>query len=179
MLLIIVMARKKKEITKEITKEEIVDQEKTGIRHLVECNCFLPQNIKKRIWHKFPVFSIIDEGDNFIEKIVQCNNCGFIHKVIEVGKSEPTSKERSLAIRKIDEIKMNIPEVFSSILEQYHCDISIWEEVEFKLEQKMWGSNIVISKEIIDDGTIAGKLITIKGPAMVKFESFTRQDYIS
>lgn len=159
-------------------KESTITQEKVGIRHLIECNCFLPQNMKKKIWHKFPVFSIVDENDKVIEKYAQCNNCGFVHKIVEIGKSEPTTKENSRSIRTIEEIKMGLPEVFAGILEQYHCDISVWEEVEFILEQKKWNSYIIISKEIMDDGSINGKALLIRGPTLPKIESFTRQEII-
>ena len=45
-----------------------------GIKHLIECNCVLPQyqNTKKPIFHKFTVFSIIDEDNQIQDKNVIC-----------------------------------------------------------------------------------------------------------
>ena len=44
-----------------------------GIKHLIECQCILPQ-FKKREnppYHKFVVFSIIDDVDEVLEKFAQ------------------------------------------------------------------------------------------------------------
>ena len=62
----------------------------TGVLHLIECHCCLPQykNSKKPVYHKFKVFSILDDGDTVISKHSQCNNCGVVHHVIDICKSE-------------------------------------------------------------------------------------------
>ena len=60
-----------------------------GIKHLVSCHCVLPQfrKMKNPIFHKFVVFSKL-ENDNVVPKIAKCNNCGVLHKVIDICKSE-------------------------------------------------------------------------------------------
>lgn len=162
------------------TNLEAMNKEKTGIKHLIECNCVLPQfkNRKNPVWHKFPVFSIIDEDDQFVVKFVQCNNCGIIHKVKEVGTSEITTKDNVNVIRKIEDIRMGLPDNIVGILEQYKCDLPIWEEVEFIIDEQQWNSYVVLSREEMTDGTVIGKMMLIKGPSLIKIESFSRQDYI-
>ena len=61
-----------------------------GFKHLVQCHCILPQyrKMKDPVFHKFVVFSTIDKKDNVEPKNVQCNNCGVIHKVFDICKSE-------------------------------------------------------------------------------------------
>ena len=58
-----------------------------GVKHLVQCNCMLPQLKSKSILHKFLVFSIVDDNNKVQVKFAQCNNCNVIHKVTEVCKS--------------------------------------------------------------------------------------------
>lgn len=169
---------------KEIENDELEDFEeepskKEGIRHLIECNCILPQYKKRKnpVWHKFPVFSIVDLKDKVLEKIAQCNNCGIVHKVTEIGVSEITKKENIKSIRTISDIKYGLPESFVGLLEQHKCDISTWEEIEFILEEERWGSFVVLSQEDVDLN-IHGKMMIIKGPSFTKVESFSRQNYI-
>ena len=61
-----------------------------GLKHLIQCHCILPQykNRKEPVFHKFPVFSIIDNSDTVIVKYAECNNCGAAHKVYDICKSE-------------------------------------------------------------------------------------------
>ena len=60
-----------------------------GVRHLIECHCTLPQyrNANPPVYHKFVVFSVLDE-DAIQKKLVQCNNCGIIHKVVDLCKKK-------------------------------------------------------------------------------------------
>lgn len=189
--LIIDMTRKKKKKEVQITEEtdtgkdalwtdkDYYPEDKEGIKHLIECNCILPQYRKRKnpIWHKFPVFSILDSNNNIDSKFVQCDNCGIIHKVMEIGKSEITTKENIGSIRKIDEIKLSLPDNIVGLLEQYKSDITAWEEVEFILENQKWGAHIILSKEDID-GNTNGKILVLNGPTLVKIKNFTRQEWI-
>ena len=59
-----------------------------GVKHLIECHCYLAifkKNSKIPV-HKFPVYSKLDKEGRVIEKIVKCNNCEALHKIIEIGK---------------------------------------------------------------------------------------------
>lgn len=150
---------------------------KVGIKHLIECNCVLKQyqNRKDPFFHMFTVFSIVDEDDKVEEKAVICNNCGIIHTIKEIGKSEITRSENLSSIRDIKDVTFGLPSNIVNILEENHCDLATHEEVEFIFDNERWGSEVVIKKEVIDGKTI-GKTLLIKGPNVFKLNSFTRQD---
>ena len=80
---------------------------KTGIKHHIQCLCVLPQYRKKENppYHEFVVFSIIDESDTMEEKHAQCNNCGVIHRVIDVCKSEIATNRAEISFLTMDDIK--------------------------------------------------------------------------
>lgn len=131
------------------------------VRHLVECHCVLKifQNKTKPLYHKFPVFSLIDERQEVEIKFVACNNCGAIHEVKDFCKSEikwgndmheglVTSKEDiifNLQSKGLDHI--------SHVLETNKCDASIWELVEYCIENKI-DYVVVLSKQEIQDNIV-------------------------
>jgi len=71
---------------------------KRGMKHLIECHCILSQYRDRQdaIYHKFIVFSEVDEGDTVIPKFVNCNNCGICHNVIDLCKSIINTRGRIL-----------------------------------------------------------------------------------
>lgn len=164
----------------DIKEEDFLKKEKYGIRHLIECNCILPQykNMKKPFFHKFPVFSIIDENNNFVERFAQCNNCGIIHKITEIGVSEISSKENIKALMTKEDLKYSLPTDLVKLFEKNDLDISIWEQAEFILENKKWGESIVLSQEIEKD-KVFGKILIFQGsPVLFKIKHFERQETI-
>ena len=122
--------------------------------HLIECQCILPiyKNHTKPVYHKFPVFSEIDESNNLVEKYVACNNCDCIHLVKEISSSELVwGKDYYKSfINTISDIKFNLiseeQENLVNILEQNNCDISTWEKAYFLLENEI-EDDIIISKK--------------------------------
>lgn len=182
------MAKKTKKSTDDLTNDDpktfketdLLPSEQYGMRHLIECNCISPvfKNRNPVIWHKFPVFSIIDEDNNVIPKYAQCNNCGIIHKITEIGVSEITTKEHLKSIRNINDIKFGIQSDIAGLLEQYNKDISVWEETEFILNNEKWGSMIILDQET-EDGITSGKVLVFQGePVLVKVESFSRKEIV-
>lgn len=166
----------------EITTEEVSEQpkiERRGIKHLAECNCILPQykNRTDPLFHKFIVFSIIDENDKVEEKFVECNNCGIVHHITEIGKSSVIRRENARAMRTQEEIAFGFPENIAGLLEAHHSDLATYEEVEFILDNQRWGYFVVLTTENMEEHT-QGKILTFKGPSLVKIEAFQRQDTI-
>jgi len=163
-----------------LEENDMLPNQKYGMRHLIECNCILPQfkNRKPVIWHKFQAFSIIDENNNVIPKFAQCNNCAIIHKITEIGVSEVTLKENLRSIRTIEEIKLGMQPDIAGLLEQYKMELPIWEEVEFILQNKRWGSTIILDSET-ENNQIVGKALIFQGtPVLARIESFSRQDFV-
>lgn len=171
---------KQEEDPKNFKETDILPNEKYGMRHLIECNCIHPvyKNRQPTVWHKFPVFSIIEKNNEVTPKFAQCNNCGIIHKVTEIGVSEITIKENLKSIRTIEEIKMGLQQDVAGLLEQYELDVSVWEEAEFIISNQKWGSIIVLDKET-EDGVTTGKALIFQGtPVLAKIEPFIRQEVV-
>lgn len=125
-----------------------------GIKHLIQCHCTLA--IYKRneevINHKFPVYSFLDELDNIIPKLVQCNNCGTIHLVDKIGMSEiKFGKEESKMISSIQDLTKEIPANIVQALIENNATLADYEHVKDIIENSLWGNFIVLSREIHND----------------------------
>lgn len=146
-----------------------------GTKHIVECHCVLPQYraMSSPLYHKFIVFSIIDDSDTVVPKFVTCNNCGVVHKVFDICKSEIVAgrDELNSEIKK-DDIKFNIPSDIREVLESYNCDISTYENVIFILDNKKWNSFVVLTKDSVEDD-VTGKMLVFQNRDKFKIESFT------
>lgn len=152
----------------------------SGLKHLIQCRCILPQfkRLKDPPRHKFVVFSVISDDNATVPKFVQCNNCGIIHKVIDVGRSEIVSgREFMSSIMSIEEIKSSLPEKLGGLLESNGCDLPTWEAAKFIVENQRWGEYVVLSSDE-EDGMRQGKIVTIIAENLVKVDSFTREEVI-
>lgn len=147
-----------------------------GQKHLIKCRCVLPQfkKLENPPPHKFIVFSVINDDETVVTKFCQCNNCGIIHKVFDVCRSEILqTKESMSSIIKVEDIKPSLHPNFSNILEVNTADIATWEAVQFIVENKKWGEFVVLTTETEGD-EIHGKYIRILGESLCKVESFSR-----
>lgn len=131
------------------------------------------------MFHKFVVFSVVNDKDEVIPKIVECNNCGAVHKITELGKSEiAIGRDAVKSSVNIEDLKMTMPDNVVQILKSYDSPLTTWEEVQFSLENNKWGTEIVLTKEEIE-GTTQGKLLRlVSPPSTVKIESFIRDEII-
>ena len=104
-----------------------------GLKHVIECHCILPQykNSPNPIWHKFVAFSVIDKSDSVIPKHSKCNNCGVIHNIIDIGKSEVLPGQETGAVMEKDDIQIMLPDSLKNILVSYNCDVATWEQTLF------------------------------------------------
>lgn len=151
-----------------------------GIRHLIECHCVLPQYRRRDIpvFHKFPVFSVVDKSDNVPEKIVQCENCGTVHRVYDICRSEIlVGKDETRAVLTVDDIKLSFPDKLLNLLESYNCDISVWEHVDFIMQNEVWGEEIVLKKESQEESTNL-KILQINGIDKIRIKTANRKDVI-
>lgn len=151
-----------------------------GQKHLIKCRCILSQFKSKKDppFHHFVVFSEINDDGSVKPKYSQCNNCGIIHKIIDICKSEILEKkENSNSIITIDDIKSSIHQNLSIILEKNNADLATWESCQFCLNNKLWGSKITITSEI-ENETRTGKVLTIIGESLFKIDSYSREEFI-
>ena len=147
-----------------------------GIRHLIECHCVLPQYRKTTptVYHKFIVFSAVVD-DVVQKKLAQCNNCGVLHKVVDLCKTEIVhGMEEGSSLRTIEDIKLGLPDKIVEFLVQQNVDVSTWELVEFLLDNNQ-DKEIVIKKDQKDDVTQL-KILHVKPDGTFKIKSEIRQD---
>jgi len=152
---------------------------KTGIKHTVECHCVLPQFRRRPNppYHKFVVFSIIDDGDVVVPKQVSCNNCGVIHNVYDISKSEIIPGQDTGAVMVKEDVKLMLPENIVNILSSYDCDLPTWEEVLFTFQQTAWPSKIILSKDA-DAGLVSGKYLEITEPGKYQIKPYSRKEIL-
>lgn len=152
----------------------------TGLKHVLSCRCIM-QQLKQRKnppAHKFVVFSVIDDDNAVVPKFAQCNNCGLIHKVVDVGRSEiVTGKEHMGSLLTLDELKTSLPERLAALLETNNCDLPTWEAASFILENQRWGDFVVLTSDE-EGGLRQGKYVRILGENLFKVETFTREEVL-
>ena len=151
-----------------------------GIKHLVECHCYLAifKNHAKNIPHKFPVYSLIDDLGNIVEKNVKCNNCETLHTVYDVSKSfiNPGKDQTNIITTKND-IMLNLDSNISNFLNSEDIDISNWEHILNIIEEKRWGESVVIKREIINEKTEI-KIMIIESKNKFKIRNETIDEFI-
>ena len=150
------------------------------VRHLIECHCILKifQNKTKPIYHKFPVFSKYSSTNNdntkeIEKKFVVCNNCDVVHEVYDICKSNIMWGNEGflgLVLSK-DDISFNLKnknnDAIVEILEKNDCDISIWELVDFCIENNI-DQKVVLTKKEVENNiiynvlNISNKSVSIK-----------------
>ncbi len=145
-----------------------------GVKHLIQCHCILPQfkNSADPVFHKFVDFSIIDESDTVQPKFAQCNNCGVIHKVVDICRSELTSKEDAKALPNIEDIKFSLSPDLVRVLETYQSDIATWEQAEWIYLTKSWSQWITLARDEGEDGDVHGKRLIFLDDGKFRIEAF-------
>ena len=155
--------------------------QKRGMKHLIQCHCILPQykNRKVPVFHQFVAFSIIDENDKVLPKFAHCNNCGVVHNIIDLCKSEiVVGKEMSRSLMTREDIRPSLPNNIAKVLDTYECDLPLWEEVQFILENDIQNASVVLVKDNLKDET-QGKVLKLLGQSKIKIESFVRNDFVT
>lgn len=152
----------------------------TGQKHLIKCRCVLPQfkHMQNPPVHQFAVFSVINDDDSVTHKHAQCPNCGVIHKVTEIGRSEIIQgKETMFSLMTPEDLKVSLPSKLVSILENNGVDLPTWEYAKFIYENKQWGNFIVLNTDT--DGSIKHtKYLRILGKSIFKIETSSREEEV-
>jgi len=151
-----------------------------GIKHLIACHCILPQFRDKKVptYHKFVAFSVIDESDTVVASNAQCNNCGTVHKIYDICKSEIIAgKDESLTVEKRSDISISLPTSIVELFENYQLEIPDYQYARFVLENKQWNSTLMLTSESADE-TKEGKLLRFISEDQFRVEPFSRQETI-
>ena len=157
-----------------------MNQSKNYTRHLLECQCTLSifKNNTIPIYHKFPVFSIFND-ENIESKYVTCNNCDSLHEVLDICKSEIKWGKDTLIglVNTKDDIKFNLSSQGKNniveVLEKNDCDVSIWELVEYVIDNDL-EDTIILDKKEVDDNIIYNCLNIKNGNIRIKKEIVQR-----
>lgn len=154
------------------TKKYTIDY----VKHIVECNCVLPmfyQQLQQglRVFYRFPVFSEIYNDGSIKPSFAECDHCGAILKVVEVGQVERTKKEETQFISTKEELQQNLPEKLIELLSAFKLPLITWQEVEFLMRKKIYQRNVILTKEE-NDGVIVGKHLSIKSETIWRIEKF-------
>ena len=137
----------------------------SGTKHLIQCHCVLPQYRKQTnpIFHQFVVYSRIDEDDNIKEKLVKCNNCGAVHRILDLCMSEiAINLEETDTVITEDEVAESLPEKIVKILREHNSDLATYENVDDVLFEERWGEKVVISRQKINNEKQNLKIIEFK-----------------
>ena len=153
-----------------------------GVKHIIQCRCILPtlKNRPDPPLHQFVVFSVLNDRDVVDEKYAQCNNCGIVHKIIDLCKSEIVhNKEELRSALTIEDIKFTLPDGVTNILEIYDCDIATYEHVKFMYDFNIKDEFTILTKETDATGTrVEGKILRYKEGKTFSIEPFSSQDII-
>ena len=151
-----------------------------GVKHIIECHCILPQYRERKdpVYHKFVVFSEIDESDTVVASHAQCNNCGTVHKIYDICKSEIVAgKDESATVEKIRDVALSLPKSLVELFESYSLDLPDYMLARHILENNKWNSTMVLAKEN-EDTAVTGKILRFIEGDRFRVESFSRKEYV-
>ena len=112
------------------------------------------------------------------EKFRKCNNCDALHKIYDIGKSEIfPGKDQTETIMCIEDFKYSLPENIYSFLQDSNSDISNYFHIKDIIDEKRWGENVVIKRDIIDEKTQI-KYITIKNKNIFDIKNTILEDTV-
>ena len=151
-----------------------------GYKHIIECHCVLPQYRKSDnpIFHKFVVFSVVDDDGNVVQSLARCENCGAVHKVVDICKSEiMPSKEDSRNVLTKKDISSSLPAQLIQLFDEYSLPTADYEAAKFYIENEKWGSTIILNREREEEG-YAGKMVTFISKDKFKIDPFFYRDTV-
>lgn len=145
--------------------------DKSCARHLVQCRCVLTQfkRMADPPSYEFVVFSELIDGV-VQTKLVSCPNCGIIHKVVDLCKSEVLNRDDSRTMTSVEDVKMSLSAPLVAILEKHEVDISVWEHARWIIENSSWGNFVLLEQEKVRGGKNV-KLMTILGTSLFRIEA--------
>ena len=152
-----------------------------GIKHLIECHCYLAIYKTSNGFvtnHKFPVYSKIDKNEKVVEKYVKCNNCDTLHHVHDICKSSIVAgKDQSEVTVSIEDISLMLSDKLVNVLKKSECDLATWEHVLDVVEEERWGEISVIKRDVLGEKQQV-KFIEILSENKIKIKTETIEDII-
>lgn len=146
-----------------------------GQKHLIQCHCILPQyrGSENPVFHKFVVFSLVEDDNSVREKISNCNNCGIAHKVVDLCKSEILfSNEDVKASFSVEDFKLSLPSAVFELLDSYKKGVDDYEYAQFIIDYDKWGTKLILTREEIN-GKTEGKILNFLSKDKYRVESYS------
>ena len=113
-----------------------------------------------------------EESDTVESKFSACNNCGAVHKVIDICKTEIlTGRDEVPTQMTKEDFKLSLPNDLYDLLCSYSRETPDFEHAQFILENEKWEDYIILTREEIDD-SVQGKLVRFKASDRFKVESY-------
>jgi len=121
------------------------------------------------------VFSLIDDSETVVSKHARCNNCGVIHNIIDICKSEVMLGQEVGAVMTKEDCGMMLPAGVKQILETYECEVPDWEHALYILQNEKWNDFIIVNREDTEIGDLAGKILKFLAPGNYRLEPFLQK----
>jgi hypothetical protein len=123
------------------------------------------------------VFSVIVD-DVVQKKYVQCPNCGIVHLVVEINRSDIVqNREHMSSALTIDDIRSSLPQKLSALLDANDVDQATWEQAKFICDEKRWGDVVLLTSDT--EGNVKqGKYVVIVGEGLFTVDTFVREEVI-
>lgn len=142
-------------------------------KHIIQCRCILPQfkNKKNVLFHKFIAFSVLEDDDTVKETFINCNNCGVVHKIVDLCKTEIQENSDDWQTIKKEDLRISLPEDVLSVLDSYDCDLATFQHALWIIENEKWGERIIVDKNESEE-RIEGKYLIFNGNQKYRIETF-------
>jgi len=154
---------------------------KIGQKHAIKCRCILTQHrsLADPPFFQFIVFSVVNDDGSVEHRLSQCPNCGIIHRVVDLTRSEIIGgRDSSAALVTVDDVRQSIPPQLAAILDRLGADISTWEAAKFCLCESRWGDAVTVTSDVVGD-LRQGKYVRIMSPALFSVETFSRNELLT
>jgi len=128
--------------------------------------------------YAFPVLSKISKNGQVNDKNVKCPNCGRMHCVYEIGRSNVISGG---SYRELDDVKRTLPDDLVKALDEHGCDYITYEECELAIKKRVKNNRKIILTREYSDGEITGKCVLIKknGDFLLESYSYSAKDEVN
>ena len=77
----------------------------------------------------------------------------------------------------IEDFRLSLPSQLFDVLKSYDLEIHDFEYSQFIIDNKEWGTSLVLSKEEVGE-KIEGKILKFLGPEKFRIESFARSESV-
>lgn len=145
------------------------------LKHTLQCKCFAASEMDKETpqFYEFIAISEVDENGDVVPRTIPCDNCGRLHEVYEICKSNVIDGTDSpIGILSMEEIEMSIPEKLQKLLKDNKCPKHTWEEASLILEKELWGSSIILNRDI-QNNKVFCKTLKILGVTFYRIDNST------